>query len=116
MNSFEKPLLILHGGIRTPPFSEEARRKVGFLLRMLQKNHQLSMPVSRPMPSIGRACHELRITDPKTNISWRILYRLDPKSVIIIDIFKKKTQETPKSVLEKAKRRLREYDVEKGRL
>ena len=31
----------------------------------------LSMPVSRPMPSIGPGCHELRITD--SNKIWRII-------------------------------------------
>ncbi len=34
-----------------------------FLLRKLQQGKILSMPQSRPMPSIGAACHELRIVD-----------------------------------------------------
>jgi hypothetical protein len=35
-----KPLLLLSGEIKTPPFSEEARRKAGFLLRMVQRRDE----------------------------------------------------------------------------
>ncbi len=36
-----KPLVILHGEIKTPPFSEEARRDAGYLLRKLQAGDNL---------------------------------------------------------------------------
>lgn len=51
----DKPLIWLHGEIKTPPFSQEARLEAGFLLRQLQKGELLSLPHSRPMPSIGHA-------------------------------------------------------------
>jgi len=53
MNSNDKPLVWLRGGIKTPPFSQNARLEAGFLLRKLQRGEKLSMPHSRPMPSIG---------------------------------------------------------------
>ena len=108
MNSADKPLAWLHGEVKTPPFSQEARLEAGFLLRRLQKGENLGMPQSRPMPSIGARCHELRITDATTK--WRIIYRVDADAIVIAEIFRKKTQRTPKDVIEVSKERLRRYD------
>jgi phage-related protein len=66
------------------------------------------MPHSRPMPSIGKRCHELRISDEKA--SWRIVYRVDTDAIDIAEIFSNKTGKTPRSVIETCKSRLREYD------
>ena len=66
------------------------------------------MPHSRPMPSIGKRSHELRITDNK--ISWRIICRIDAAAVLIAEVFSKKAGRTPKSVIETCRTRLREYD------
>jgi len=63
MSISNKPLVWLHGEVRTPPFSAEARIEAGYLLRLLQKGEKLSMPHSRQMQSIGTRCHELRIVD-----------------------------------------------------
>jgi hypothetical protein len=59
----DKPLVWLHGEIKTPPFSPTARLEAGYLLRQLQMGKLLAMPQSRPMPIIGVRCHELRIQD-----------------------------------------------------
>lgn len=66
------------------------------------------MPHSRPMPSIGSRCHELRINDEGQ--TWRILDRLDHDAVVIAEVAKKKTQKTPKSTLDLCKRRLAQHD------
>jgi phage-related protein len=108
-----KPLVWLEGEIKTPPFSRAARIEAGFLLRQLQLGEKLSLPHSRPMPSIGRRCHELRITDQTA--AWRIVYRTDSDAVVIVDIFAKKTQKTPAAVIQRCKARLEAYDeVGKG--
>lgn len=60
------------------------------------------------MPSIGRRCHELRITD--ANVIWRIIYRIDPDAIIIGEVFKKKTQATPKAVIVTCQARFHQYD------
>jgi len=104
----DKPLAWLHGEIKTPPFSTDARLEAGFLLRRLQAGEKLAMPWSRPMPSVGPRCHELRMNDGQT--TWRIIYRVDADVVVIVEIFKKQTRETPKTVVETCKRRLRAYD------
>ncbi|MBI4063575.1 MAG: type II toxin-antitoxin system RelE/ParE family toxin [Elusimicrobia bacterium] len=108
MSPADKPLLWLHGEIKTPPFSREARLEAGFLLRRLQKRESLAMPHSRPMPSIGWHCHELRITDASTK--WRIIYRVDSDAIVIAEVFKKKTPRTPQPVKDICRDRLRRYD------
>ncbi len=110
MKQTEKPLVWLHGEVKTPPFSSAARIETGFLLRQVQMGERLSLPHSRPMPSIGSRCNELRINDE--NKTWRIVYRIDDDAIIILDVFDKKSQKTPKEVIDNCKRRIRLYDSE----
>ncbi len=77
-------------------------------MRELQRGVALTMPHSRPMPSIGRHTHALRITDEDK--IWRIVYRIDADAIIIAEVFKKKTGKTPKSVIDLCKTRFRMYD------
>lgn len=109
MTAASKPLVWLHGEVRTPPFSGEARIEAGVLLRRLQEGASIGMPQSRPMPVIGRRCHELRIQDEKR--TWRIVYRVESDAIVILEVFDKKTQATPKSVIETCKQRLRSYEA-----
>ncbi len=88
----------LHGEVKTPPFSKAARLEAGLLLRRLQRGESLSMPQSRPMPSIGARCHELRIIDASNN--WRLLYQIDTDAIVILEVFAKKTGTTPKAVID----------------
>jgi len=108
MSPDDKPLVWLHGEIRTPPFSTEARLEAGFLLRRLQKGEKLSLPSSRPMPGIGSRVHELRIND--RNSTWRIIYRIDEDAIVIGEVFSKKSRETPKRVIQVCKERFSQYD------
>jgi len=108
MNGDDKPIVWLEGEIKTPPFSGEARIEAGMLLRRLQRGESIGLPHSRPMPSIGRRCHELRI--PDKDVTWRIVYRLDSDAVIIGEVFPKKTGTTPKKVIDTCKRRFQRYD------
>ncbi len=110
MSSSDKPLVWLHGEVRSPPFSDNARLEAGFLLRRLQQGEKLAMPQSRPMPSIGTRCHELRINDE--NLTWRIVYRIDSDAIVILEVFEKKTNQTPKRVIDTCKDRIRVYSHE----
>jgi hypothetical protein len=57
MRAFGKPLLWLHGEVRTPPLSRAARLEAGWLLRRLQLGESLELPHSRAMPrSVIEAC------------------------------------------------------------
>lgn len=108
MNRKDKPLVWLHGKVKSPPFSQPARLEAGHLLRRLQRGEHLAMPHSRPMTQIGPRCQELRIVD--AGATWRIIYRTDPDAIVIAEVFSKKTRQTPQEVFETCRRRLWEYD------
>jgi phage-related protein len=108
MSSNDKPLVWLSAVVKSPPFSRDARLEAGFLMRMLQKGQTLEIPHSRPMPVIGERCHELRVVD--VDKTWRIIYRIDSDAIVILDVFSKKTRSTPQSVINRSRKRLREYD------
>lgn len=110
VDSESKPLVWLSGEVKTPPFSTDARIQAGFFLRKLQDGESLSMPFSRPMPSIGAHCHEIRLGDSETSKDWRIIYRIDVDAIIILDVFNKTTNKTPDFIIEKCKKRLKQYD------
>ena len=103
-----KPLVWLRGEIKTPPFSHEARLEAGALLRRLQLGEVVGLPHSRPMPSVGRRCHELRVKD--RHHEWRILYRVDPDAVVLLEVFAKRKRTTPDRVIKECQRRLKLYD------
>lgn len=113
MGSGDRLLVWLHGEIKTPPFSQAARLEAGFLLRRLQRGESLSMPYSRPMPSIGPRCHELRIVDKRR--TWRIVYRIDGDAIILLEIFEKQTNRTPQRIIRVCKQRLVQYDAQDRR-
>ena len=69
------------------------------------------MPHSRPMPSVGKRCHELRIRDEGR--FWRIVYRIDDDAIVIAEVFAKQSNKTPRKVIEICRKRLAEYDHEK---
>lgn len=103
----DKPLVWLHGEIKTPPFTSAARVEAGVLLRCLQRGELLGLPHSRPMPAIGKRCHELRIPDKTKN--WRIFYPIDARAVVIMGILDKQTQQTPHEVIRTCQKRLEFY-------
>ncbi|MEP7012730.1 MAG: type II toxin-antitoxin system RelE/ParE family toxin [Acidobacteriota bacterium] len=108
MGPTDKPLVWLHGELKTPPVAFGSRLEAGFLLRKLQQGDRLSLPHSRPMPAIGPRCHELRIDEE--DATWRVIYRIDPDAIVIVEVLKKKTQATPKATIEVCRRRLSSYD------
>jgi phage-related protein len=110
LNGDDKELVWLHGEVKTPPFSLQARRTAGFLLRLIQRGNLLSMPDSRPMPTIGPRCHELRIQDAQQRVTWRIIYRIDSDAIVIGEVFEKKTRKTPQFVIDACQRRFKLYD------
>ncbi len=108
MAATDKPLVWLQATVKSPPFSAAARLEAGVLLRRLQRGERLSMPQSRPLPRLGPRCHELRIQDAAA--TWRLAYRVDADAIVIAEVFSKKTQATPRQVMEVCRRRLRAYD------
>ena len=111
MSTKQKPLVWLHALPKTPPLSQKARIETGYLLRLLQLGMNLSLPQSRPMPSIGVHCHELRIQDE--NKIWRLFYRVDADAIIVVLWLEKKTNKTPDEVINLCRKRLKFYDMER---
>jgi len=105
----DRPLVWLHGDVKTPPFSSAARIEAGFLLRRLQRGELLSLPQSRPMPAIGPRCHELRIVDQQ--VTWRLIYRLEADAIVILEVFRKQTQQTPQAVIDACRKRIQSYEA-----
>ena len=86
----DKPLVWLHGEVKTPPFSHAGRIEAGTLLRRVQRGEKLALP----------RCHELRIHVPVMNSD----------AVIIAEVFAKKTSATPQHVIDVCQERLQKYD------
>jgi len=103
----DKPLVWISGELLTPPLSSAARIETGYLLRRLQAGEKLGLPHSRPMPDIGRGCHELRVNDE--TVTWRVFYAIEPMAIVILGVESKKTQTTPKPVLDACRRRISEF-------
>jgi hypothetical protein len=97
-----KPLVWLEGEIKTPPFTKEGRVEAGTLLLRLQRGESLGLPHSRPMPSIGKGCHELR--DP--SLTLRVGVDTNPK--------RKRGWKTPAPVIAACQRRLADYLAARG--
>ena len=104
-----KPLIILDGEIKTPPFSATARIEAGVLLAKLQEGMTLSFPHARPMPDIGKGCLELRIKDKSAE--WRLFCRVDKDAVLLLHVLSKKTREPPQTVIDLCMARLKAFDA-----
>lgn len=104
-----KPLLWLHGEVRTPPFTPEGRQEVGMLLRLLQEGEKLGMPQAELLPDVGARCGALRVRDAEHN--WRVMYRIDADAILVLEVYPKKTQKIPDEIIERCKRRIRQYDA-----
>lgn len=106
----DKPLQWLAQALVTPPVSAQARREAGLLLRRVQRGESMRMPDSRPMPGVGRGVHELRVRDPVSEMTWRIVYRIDPEAILVVHWWAKKSRKTAQRDIDLCQRRLRAYD------
>ena len=88
-------------------FPEEIRGDLADALARLDAGLALSMPLSRPMPDIGRGVHELRLK--ARSGAYRVVYALVRRGAVhVLHAFKKTTQETTARNLESARKRLKE--------
>ena len=88
-------------------FPEDVRRVLGKAIFDLQKGGKLSMPLSRPMASVGAGVEELRVKD--SSGTYRVFYFTKlTDSVLIFHAFTKKTQKTPPREIALAQQRLKE--------
>ena len=95
----------------SPPLSEMARRRIGFLLRRLQQGHELREPIAKKLRSKPRL-FELRVPDGST--SWRLIYYTGEEEIVVLKVFRKKTRRTPAHELATCQERLGRYFAAKG--
>ena len=88
-------------------FPRDVRRELGKAIFDLQKGEVLSMPLSRPMPSVASAVEELRIRE-RTGTYRAFYYSKSPKGLLVLHVFVKKNQATPKQDLDLGRKRLKE--------
>jgi phage-related protein len=60
------------------------------------------------LPSLRPRCHELRVNDE--DVTWRIIHRIDPDTVLVAAVFPKKTRRIPQRILETCRGRFALYD------
>jgi phage-related protein len=88
-------------------FPEEIRGDLADALARLDAGLILSMPLSRPMPDVGRGVHELRLKGRSG--AYRVVYALVQRGAVhVLHGFKKTTQSTSARNLELARMRLKE--------
>lgn len=72
----------------------------------LRSGIKLSMPISRTMPSLGKAIHELRLKDRSGQ--FRVIYFVKVSDAIyLVHAFKKKTQQTEQKDINVALQRIK---------
>lgn len=86
---------------------EDVRGDLADALALLEEGCLLSMPLSRPMPSIGRGVHELRLRD-RSGV-YRVVYWIQmEQKIYLIHAFSKKSQKTPTRAIELCRKRIQE--------
>jgi phage-related protein len=91
-------------------FPEGVRKELGEAIAKLQLGEMLSMPLSRPMPSVGAGVSELRVKDEAGE--WRAFYVVKmAEAVYVFHAFGKKTQETLSREIKLGQKRLKEWEA-----
>jgi phage-related protein len=82
------------------------RRKIGFDIRTLEFGWPVGMPLCRPL---GGGLWEIRIDLP-SNRTARVIFCIAQGRMVLLHSFIKKTQKTPQSDLELARKRQKEIE------
>ena len=82
------------------------RRKIGFDIRALEFGWPVGMPLCRPL---GGGLWEIRIDLP-SNRTARVIFCIAQGRMVLLHSFIKKTQKTPQSDLELARKRQKEIE------
>jgi phage-related protein len=83
-------------------FPDDARHDAGYQLDKVQRGDQPDD--FKPMPAIGKGVEEIRVSEKSG--AYRVIYvARRVEAVYVLHVFHKKTQATPRTDLEIAKRR-----------
>jgi len=89
-------------------FPEGVRKDLGKAIFDLQKGEILSMPLSRPMPSVGPGVEELRIRD-RSGIYRAFYYAKSARGLLILHAFVKKSSAAARHDVDLGKQRYQEW-------
>lgn len=85
---------------------QEVKDQLADAVAKLRKNLVLSMPQSRPISTIGKGVHELRIKDRSGQ--YRIIYLLKiGNAIYLVHAFKKSSRSTPAKNIDLARKRIK---------
>ena len=100
--------LRLHGELKKEleKFNIRLRDKTYDLMRIIADGERIGMPRSRPMPSIEKGVHELRLKDISGQYRFFYYVKLE-NDILFFHFFKKKEQKTSKKEIELARKRLK---------
>lgn len=100
---------VLHPGARAEirELPRTIRKRLGMLIEELQWGQLLKMPHSRPMPIIASGVEELRVKDESGQYRAFVMRR-SHAGIVVLHVFAKKSQKTPRAAIELARRRLKE--------
>jgi phage-related protein len=88
-------------------FPEDVKDTLGQSILLLQQGKTLSMPHSRPMPSVGAGVEELRVRG--RDGAYRALYcSRSARGVLVFHAFAKKSAQTAAHDIELGRKRLQE--------
>ncbi len=93
-------------------FPEDVRKAIGKAILNLQKGYNLSMPISKPMPTVALGVEEIRIKD-LTGIYRTLYYKKSSQGILIFHAFVKKSQKTTLHEINLGRKRLQEMLYEK---
>lgn len=102
-----KPISFLGDSLaRLRDFPDDARSQVGYQLNEVQAGND---PDDwKPMKAVGPGVREIRVREASG--AFRVIYLATlPDRVLVLHVFQKKTQATPRKDIELAARRLREW-------
>jgi phage-related protein len=106
VNNVKKVIFDSNARREIQSFPKDIKIELGKLLLILQSGENITMPLSRPMPSIFNGVSELRIKDETGN--YRIFYYIKLKDkILVFHAFMKKTQKTPNNEIDTAILRLK---------
>lgn len=86
---------------------DQVKDEFGQALFLLQQGYKLSMPLARAMPSVAQGVEELRIKG-KDGIYRAFYYTRSSDGILVLHVFKKKTQKTSPLDIELGRKRLKE--------
>jgi phage-related protein len=92
-------------------FPREIRDRLAKTLFLLQMGERPGMPLSRPMPSVAPGVSEMRLRSEDGQ--FRVFYfTASAEGILVLHAFVKKTQQTPPSEIQLARKQLKEMQDE----